>query len=220
MFKPCIVRGLIRKGKRAGMMSTVKPASVCLGRSRTVQNAILKQRVKLSLPTSLTRAMKKLKPQDKQYVFKRLNGESQKSAYNSSYQDKGTTIPEHKPEVQAALNQADKAIRGSLLSALELRQFVLDELVSVGRYDLGGTKVKALELLGKTRNVNLFVSEVEHSHTYDVADVRARIMELIQLAQSRQPPDVSDAEIIQPQAADSGDLNMARPTVAVGTREQ
>lgn len=141
--------------------------------SQTVASARPGESVKPRKPQALTAKQAK-------FVELYANGMSKMEAFREAYQPNGTEStnrsnlaallesPTVKPLIQEIDDRRRSVIESTILPPEEIRKFCMDELFKSATTEKGSTKLKAVELLGKTRGVGLFESEVKHTH--DIGD--------------------------------------------------
>jgi len=145
-------------------------------------------------------AMKRLAPQHQRYVMKRAEGMGRDQAYRETITDTGRANDygrrlEQQPHIAAALAKAEEAvIQGSLMSAAQRRDYVLDRLVSETMEGGDSARVRALELLGKTAGLFVDRSEVNLNAT---GDIRGQIESLLNSVRGRSTSiNIEDAQVV------------------------
>jgi len=155
---------------------------------------------------TVTEAMKRLAPQHQRYVMKRAEGMARDQAYREAVTDTrrandyGRRL-EQQPHIAAALAKAEEAvIQGSLMSAAQRRDYVLDRLVQETTSGGDSARVRALELLGKTAGLFVDRSEVSLNST---GDIRGQIESLLNSVRGRSASiNIEDAQVVD-EAEDS-----------------
>jgi hypothetical protein len=174
------------------------PLSAGAARGRAADR--IRKAVERTPAATVTEAMKRLAPQHQRYVMKRAEGMARDQAYRETITDTGRANDygrrlEQQPHIAAALEKAEEAvIQGSLMSAAQRRDYVLDRLVSETQQGGDSARVRALELLGKTAGLFVDRSEVNLNST---GDIRGQIESLLNSVRGRTAThDVEDAQVI------------------------
>ena len=181
------------------------PLSAGTARGRAADR--IRQAVEKTPPATVTEAMKRLAPQHQRYVMKRAEGMARDQAYRETITDTARANDygrrlEQQPHIAAALAKAEEAVmQGSLMSAAQRRDYVLDRLVQETQQGGDSARVRALELLGKTAGLFVDRSEVKLNNG---TDIRGQIESLLMSVRGRTATqDVEDAQVIDA-ADDSG----------------
>lgn len=134
-------------------------------------------------------ALRRLNPKHREYVMRRAEGKSRSQAYKEAISDTKRATDyarkiESLPHIQTALAAAEAAVvKGSLMTAAQRRDYVLDRLVMETTEGGDSARVRALELLGKT--AGMFVDRQEVNMVGGASDIKARLEQLISQVQSR-----------------------------------
>jgi len=124
-------------------------------------------------------AMRRVQPRHKGYVLARASGMSPADAWvetqtNSLQPERSGRRLEASPIIKAAIKRSEEVVlRGSLMSAAQRRDWVLDRLIVESEAGGDSARVRSLELLGKT--AGLFIDRAEVSVIGGSASVRERI---------------------------------------------
>jgi len=143
-------------------------------------------------------AMRRVQPKHKGYVLARASGMSPADAWtetqtNSLQPERSGRRLEESPIIKAAIKRSEEVVlRGSLMSAAQRRDWVLDRLIVESEAGGDSARVRSLELLGKT--AGLFIDRAEVSVIGGSASVRERIEAMLASIAGRViEHDVSDA---------------------------
>jgi hypothetical protein len=174
------------------------PLSAGAARGRAADR--IRKAVERTPAATVTEAMKRLAPQHQRYVMKRAEGMARDQAYRETITDTGRANDygrrlEQQPHIAAALEKAEEAvIQGSLMSAAQRRDYVLDRLVSETQQGGDSARVRALELLGKTAGLFVDRSEVNLNST---GDIRGQIESLLNSVRGRSASiNIEDAQVV------------------------
>lgn len=137
---------------------------------------------------TVAEAMRRVQPRHKQYVMRRAEGMTPGQAWTET---QGPSIEptkagrrlEESPVIKTAIAKTEEVVlKGSLMSAAQRRDYVLDRLMleSIQAGDSG--RVRSLELLGKT--ADLFLDRAEVTVT-DTTDIKQRIQSMIESIKGR-----------------------------------
>lgn len=152
--------------------------------ARVLRAAVAKQEAR-----TVGQALRRLNPKHREYVMKRAEGQSRAQAYKEAISDTKRATDyarkiESLPHIQTALAAAEAAVvKGSLMTAAQRRDYVLDRLVMETTEGGDSARVRALELLGKT--AGMFVDRQEVNMVGGASDIRTRLEQLINQVQSR-----------------------------------
>ena len=157
------------------------------GRKRAAR--VLRAAVSKREAQTVGQALRRLNPKHREYVMKRAEGQSRSQAYREAISDTKRATDyarkiESLPHIQTALAAAEAAVvKGSLMTAAQRRDYVLDRLVAETTEGGDSARVRALELLGKT--AGMFVDRQEVNVVGGASDIKARLEQLINDVQSR-----------------------------------
>jgi len=158
-------------------------------------------------------AMRRVQPKHKGYVLARASGMSPAQAWTETQDnvlqpERSGRRLEESPVIKAAIARSEEVVlRGSLMSAAQRRDWVLDRLIVESEAGGDSARVRSLELLGKT--AGLFIDRAEVSVMGGSASVRERIEAMLASIAGRviehEPSDadpflvVSDADAVSPE---------------------
>lgn len=186
----------MKTGKQ--MRPRYAPLSAGAARGRAADR--IRKAVERTPAQTVEEAMKRLAPQHQRYVMKRAEGMARDQAYRETITDTARANDygrrlEQQPHIAAALAKAEEAVmQGSLMSAAQRRDFVLDRLVQETMVGGDSARVRALELLGKTAGLFVDRSEVKLNNG---TDIRSQIEALLTSVRGRTAThDVEDAQVI------------------------
>lgn len=135
----------------------------------------------------MTEALRRVQPRHRDYVMARANGSTPQEAWTDTQgphdraNDFGKRLDE-RPSIKAALAVAtESVVRGSLMSAAQRRDWVLDRLIAESADAGDSARIRALELIGKT--AGLFIDKAEVS--VQAGDAEHRIMMLLDAIKGR-----------------------------------
>jgi hypothetical protein len=159
----------------------------------------IKARVSQQEAVTVADAMRRVQPKHKPYVMARASGMSPADAWtetqtNSLQPERSGRRLEESPIIKAAIKRSEEVVlRGSLMSAAQRRDWVLDRLIVESEAGGDSARVRSLELLGKT--AGLFIDRAEVSVIGGSASVRERIEAMLASIAGRViEHDVSDAD--------------------------
>jgi hypothetical protein len=139
----------------------------------------LKARVSQQEAVTVADAMRRVQPKHKGYVMARAAGMSPAQAWtetqtNALQPERSGRRLEESPIIKAAIKRSEEVVlRGSLMSAAQRRDWVLDRLIVESEAGGDSARVRSLELLGKT--AGLFIDRAEVSVIGGSDSVRERI---------------------------------------------
>jgi len=186
-----------------------RPVSEKLARSaaaKRIQRKVIEQEA-----NTLKDAMGRVQGRHKEYVMARAAGDSQAKAWSETIstvrnpQQRGAELESKSPAVRNAIEAVTAAaIKGSLMTVAQRRDYVLDRLIveSTAAGDIA--RIQALALLGKT--ANMFTDRQEISVIGGADAIASRIQQMIEAIQGRtiehEPDRLNDDHIYD--AADDG----------------
>lgn len=139
----------------------------------------IKARVTQQEAVTVADAMRRVQPKHKGYVLARASGMSPADAWtetqtNALQPERSGRRLEESPIIKAAIARSEEVVlRGSLMSAAQRRDWVLDRLIVESEAGGDSARVRSLELLGKT--AGLFIDRAEVSVIGGSDSVKARI---------------------------------------------
>jgi len=159
----------------------------------------IKARVSQQEAVTVADAMRRVQPRHKGYVMARASGMSPADAWTETQDnvlqpERSGRRLEASPIIKAAIKRSEEVVlRGSLMSAAQRRDWVLDRLIVESEAGGDSARVRSLELLGKT--AGLFIDRAEVSVIGGSASVRERIEAMLASIAGRTiEHDVSDAD--------------------------
>ena len=159
----------------------------------------IKARVSQQEAVTVADAMRRVQPRHKGYVMARASGMSPADAWTETQDnvlqpERSGRRLEASPIIKAAIARSEEVVlRGSLMSAAQRRDWVLDRLIVESEAGGDSARVRSLELLGKT--AGLFIDRAEVSVIGGSASVRERIEAMLASIAGRTiEHDVSDAD--------------------------
>ena len=184
--------------------SAPRAAPVSRGTLRGAARTRINGRITQQEATSVQDALHRVQDKHRDYVMQRAAGSSPAEAWRE-------TMPETKdasssayrlessPPIRTAIEAASTVmLRGSLMTAAQRRDHVLDRLIVESEKGGDSARVRSLELLGKT--AGLFLDKAEHT-TASGQGVRQRIDALLKSIMERDV--VSSTERVNGAAADT-----------------
>ena len=164
------------------------PVSAGIARSaaaRRIQRRVIEQEA-----NTLKDAMGRVQGRHKGYVMARAGGDSQGKAWSKTMTTvkdptkSGHELESRSPAVRVAIEAAtDAAIRGSLMTVAQRRDYVLDRLVVESTAGGDSARIQALVALGKT--ANMFTDRQEISVVGGADAIAQRISQMIEAIQGR-----------------------------------
>jgi hypothetical protein len=183
-----------RKSKLPNMTSedrkqaAPRPVSEKLARSaaaRRIQRKVIEQEA-----NTLRDAMGRVQGRHKGYVMARAAGDSQAKAWSETIstvrnpQQRGAELESKSPAVRNAIEAVTAAaIKGSLMTVAQRRDYVLDRLIVESTAAGDSARIQALALLGKT--ANMFTDRQEISVIGGADAIASRIQQMIEAIQGR-----------------------------------
>jgi len=165
-----------------------KPVSAGLARSaaaQRIQRHVIQQEAR-----TLKDAIKRVQPRHRGYVLSRASGDTPKQAWEkhmptvSNSSKSGHELEHKSPAVKVAIQHAtEAAIRGSLMSAAQRRDYVLDRLVVESTEGGDSARVASLIALGKT--AGMFVDRQEVAVVGGADAIRGQIEAMLASIQGR-----------------------------------
>jgi hypothetical protein len=150
-----------------------------------IQRKVIEQEAK-----TLRDAMGRVQGRHKGYVMARAAGDSQGKAWSETMTTvkdptkSGHELESRSPAVRVAIEAAtDAALRGSLMTVAQRRDYVLDRLVVESTAGGDSARIQALVALGKT--ANMFTDRAEISVTGGSEAIAQRIKQMIEAIQGR-----------------------------------
>jgi hypothetical protein len=175
--------------------SAPRPTPISAGTARIAAKTRINNRITRQDATSVRDAMNRVQPRHKGYVMKRAEGLSPAEAWEESMPRVNAPSAsakrlEERPVIRTAIAAAEAVVlRGSLMSAAQRRDHVLDRLLVESLESGDSGRVTSLLALGKT--CGLFLDKSEHATTAGQG-VRQRIDALLKSITER---DVVDAGV-------------------------
>ena len=164
------------------------PVSQGIARSaaaRRIRRKVIEQEA-----NTLSDAMGRVQGRHKGYVMARASGDSQSKAWSKTMGEVGNPhkaghdLEVRSPAVRVAIAAAtDAALRGSLMTVAQRRDYVLDRLVVESTAGGDSARIQALVALGKT--ANMFTDRQEISVTGGAEAIAQRIGQMIEAIQGR-----------------------------------
>ena len=165
-----------------------RPVSEKLARSaaaRRIQRRVIEQEA-----NTLKDAMGRVQGRHRGYVMARASGDSQGAAWSKTMTTvkdptkSGHELESRSPAVRVAIEAAtEAAIRGSLMTVAQRRDYVLDRLVVESTAGGDSARIQALVALGKT--ANMFTDRQEISIVGGADAIASRIEQMIEAIQGR-----------------------------------
>jgi hypothetical protein len=176
-------------------MGYKKNAPLSAGTGRRTSSSRIKAAINHQAASTVADAMKRVQPRHKGYIMQRAAGKTPAEAWNDTMPkvnnpDGSARRLEERPAIRTALAVAEEAvIRGSLMSAAQRRDYVLDRLIEETTKGGDSARVRSLELLGKTAGLFIDKSETPSSQK---GDIKTRIEQMIRSISER---DISSQSI-------------------------
>ena len=165
-------------------------APVSRGIARSAAARRIQRRVIEQEANTLKDAMGRVQGRHKGYVMARASGDSQGKAWSKTMTTvkdptkSGHELESRSPAVRVAIEAAtDAAIRGSLMTVAQRRDYVLDRLVVESTAGGDSARIQALVALGKT--ANMFTDRAEISVIGGADAIAQRISQMIEAIQGR-----------------------------------
>ena len=175
------------------------------GTTRRAAAGRIKARVTQQEAVTVADAMRRVQPKHKGYVMARAAGMSPAQAWtetqtNSLQPERSGRRLEESPIIKAAIARSEEVVlRGSLMSAAQRRDWVLDRLIVESEAGGDSARVRSLELLGKT--AGLFIDRAEVSVIGGSESVRERIEAMLASIAGRtieHEPSIDDPYLVLP----------------------
>ena len=165
-----------------------KPVSAGLARSAAaskIQRQVIQQEAR-----TLKDAIKRVQPRHRAYVMSRAAGQSTKKSWEEHMPPvndpakQGHDLETRSVAVRAAIGHAtEAAIRGSLMTVAQRRDYVLDRLIVETTAGGDSARIQALIALGKT--ANMFVDRQEVAIVGGADAIRGQIEAMLASIQGR-----------------------------------
>jgi len=166
------------------------PPPVSRGIARSAAAKRIQRRVIEQEAHTLRDAMGRVQGRHRGYVMARAAGDSQGKAWSETMtttrnpHKAGHDLESRSPAVRVAIEAAtDAAIRGSLMTVAQRRDYVLDRLVVESKDGGDSARIQALIALGKT--ANLFTDRAEINIIGGADAIAQRIQQMIEAIQGR-----------------------------------
>jgi hypothetical protein len=166
------------------------PRPVSAGIARSAAAKRIQRRVIEQEANTLRDAMGRVQGRHKGYVMARASGDSQGKAWSKTMTEvkdptkSGHELESRSPAVRVAIEAAtEAALRGSLMTVAQRRDYVLDRLVVESTAGGDSARIQALVALGKT--ANMFTDRQEISVTGGADAIAQRIQQMIEAIQGR-----------------------------------
>ena len=170
------------------MKTPSKPVSAGLARSAAAQK--IQRRVVEQEARTLGDSLKRVQTRHRSYVMSRASGDTPKQAWEkhmppvSNASKSGHELEYKSPAVKVAIQHAtEAAIRGSLMSAAQRRDYVLDRLVVESTEGGDSARVASLIALGKT--AGMFVDRQEVAIVGGADAIKQQIESMLATIQGR-----------------------------------
>ena len=164
-----------------------KHRPITLGIPRSTSAGAVRRIITRQEASNVTEALRRVQPRHRSYVMARANGASPTEAWTDTMGPHeqasgfGSRLDE-RPSIKAAIAVAtESVVRGSLMSAAQRRDWVLDRLIAESSDAGDSARIRALELIGKT--AGLFIDKAEVS--VQAGDAEHRIMMLLDAIKGR-----------------------------------
>lgn len=166
------------------------PPPVSAGIARSAAAKRIQRKVIEQEANTLKDAMGRVQGRHKGYVMARAAGDSQGKAWSetiskvSNPQQRGAELESKSPAVRHAIEAVTAAaIKGSLMTVAQRRDYVLDRLIVESTAAGDSARIQALALLGKT--ANMFTDRAEISVIGGADAIAIRIQQMIEAIQGR-----------------------------------
>jgi hypothetical protein len=166
------------------------PPPVSRGIARSAAAKRIQRKVIEQEANTLKDAMGRVQGRHKGYVMARASGDSQGKAWSKTMTTvkdptkSGYELEYRSPAIKVAIEAAtEAAIRGSLMTVAQRRDYVLDRLVVESKDGGDSARIQALALLGKT--ANMFTDRQEISVIGGADAIAGRIQQMIDAIQGR-----------------------------------
>jgi len=183
-------------------MGYKKNAPLSAGTDRETSSSRIRAAINRQAASTVGDAMRRVRPKHKGYIMSRAEGNTPAQAWEQTMPkvnkpDSSARRLEERPHIKTAIAAAEDAvIRGSLMSAAQRRDYVLDRLILETTSGGDSARVRSLELLGKTAGLFIDKSETPSSQK---GDIKTRIEQMIRSISER---DISSQSItIEPELA-------------------
>ena len=167
-----------------------KSAPVSAGIARSAAALLLQRRVVKQQSRTLNDSLKRVQTRHREYVMSRAAGDTPKQAWEKHMphvadpSKSGYDLEYKSPAVKTAIGHAQEAaIRGSLMSAAQRRDYVLDRLVVESTAGGDSARVASLIALGKT--AGMFVDRQEVAVVGGADAIRQQIEAMLATIQGR-----------------------------------
>ena len=167
-----------------------KSAPVSAGIARSAAALLLQRRVVKHEARTLNDSLKRVQTRHREYVMSRAAGDTPKQAWEKHMphvadpSKSGYELEYKSPAVKTAIAHAQEAaIRGSLMSAAQRRDYVLDRLVVESTAGGDSARVASLIALGKT--AGMFVDRQEVAVVGGADAIRGQIEAMLATIQGR-----------------------------------
>ena len=176
-------------------MAIKKYAPLSAGTDRGTSSSRIRAAINRQAASTVADALKRVQPRHKGYIMQRAAGKTPAQAWQDTMPkvnnpDASARRLETRPNIKTALHAAEEAvIRGSLMSAAQRRDYVLDRLILETTSGGDSARVRSLELLGKT--AGLF-SDKSEAPGIKSGDIKTRIEQMLRSISER---DVSSQSI-------------------------
>lgn len=165
-------------------------APVSRGIARSAAAKRIQRRVIEQEANTLKDALGRVQGRHKGYVMARASGDSQAKAWSetistvSNPQQRGAELESKSPAVRNAIEAVTAAaIKGSLMTVAQRRDYVLDRLIVESTAAGDSARIQALIALGKT--ANMFTDRAEISVIGGADAIAQRIQQMIEAIQGR-----------------------------------
>jgi len=166
------------------------PPPVSKGIARSAAAKRIQRKVIEQEANTLKDALGRVQGRHKGYVMARASGDSQGKAWSktmtkaSNPQQRGAELESKSPAVRNAIEAVTAAaIKGSLMTVAQRRDYVLDRLIVESTAAGDSARIQALALLGKT--ANMFTDRQEISVIGGADAIAQRIQQMIEAIQGR-----------------------------------
>jgi len=169
-------------------MGTQKNAPISAGTARQTAARRMGRNIINQDVATVAEAMRRVQPRHKGYVMRRAEGMTPTQAWletqpNKSEPASAAARLEQSPVIRTAIDKTEEVVlKGSLMSAAQRRDWVLDRLIVESTQASDSARVRSLELIGKT--ADLFLDRAEVTVT-DTTDIKQRIQSMIESIKGR-----------------------------------
>jgi len=188
------------------------PPPVSRGIARSAAAKRIQRKVIEQEANTLKDALGRVQGRHKGYVMARAAGDSQGKAWSETIstvrnpQQRGAELESKSPAVRNAIEAVTAAaIKGSLMTVAQRRDYVLDRLIVESTAAGDSARIQALIALGKT--ANMFTDRQEISVTGGADAIAQRIQQMIEAIQGRtiEHDDCLNSEHTNDAGDDAGD---------------